>query len=158
MGVRALLSQWAGTNTLTVDSIRYEVVTALPTEAVVELYQEGGWWKEVPSWRAAIPGMVRGSFCFMVARADDGRILGMARAISDGFSDAYVQDVVVRKSERGRGIGRELVRRVTAFCVDKGISWIGLVAEPGSGAFYEAIGYRAMEGHQPMLYGRQGVP
>jgi ribosomal protein S18 acetylase RimI-like enzyme len=140
------------------DPVRYQVVTQIPTEEVVDLYQEGGWWREDASWRSAIPGMVKGSFCFMVARDREGRALGMARAISDGFSDAYVQDVVVRRSARGQGIGRELVRRVTGYCVDKGISWIGLVAEPGSQAFYEALGYRAMQGHQPMLFGGEGIP
>jgi len=31
--------------------------------------------------------------------------------------------------------------------------WIGLVAEPGTRAFYEPLGFRALAGHEPMLHG-----
>jgi aralkylamine N-acetyltransferase len=132
--------------------ITYEMVDHVPTEAVVALYQAGGWWREEPSARAVIPAMVRGSFCFMVAREANGRIVGMGRVISDGVSDAYIQDVVVLVSHRGRAIGREIVRRLTARCLAAGIGWIGLIAEPGTQAFYEPLGFSALAGYQPMLH------
>jgi len=132
--------------------IVYEVVDSAPTEAIVELYQAGRWWREDPAWRAAIPPMIRGSFCFLLARERGGRIVGMGRVISDGVSDAYIQDVVVLETCRGRGIGREIVRRLTERCLDAGISWIGLVAEPGTQAFYEPLGFAALEGYLPMLH------
>jgi ribosomal protein S18 acetylase RimI-like enzyme len=135
------------------NDLRYEIVKAAPLESIVELYQAGGWWKESPQWRAVIPAMIAGSFCFMVAREPDERIVGMGRAISDGVSDAYIQDVVVLRSHRGRGIGAELVRRLAEHCASHGISWVGLVAEPGTQPFYERIGFRAFAG-QPMLFGR----
>lgn len=135
-------------------AIEYAVVTEAPVEAIVELYRAGGWWRESPEWRAAIPPMIRGSFCFLLAREGD-RIVGMGRAISDGVSDAYIQDVVVLPAYRRRGIGRELVRRLTVYCVERRIGWVGLVAEPGTRAFYESLGYGALEGFQPMLYGQR---
>jgi ribosomal protein S18 acetylase RimI-like enzyme len=99
--------------------------------------------------------MIRGSLCFMVARSLSGRIIGMARVISDGYSDAYIQDVVVLESHRGQGIGKELVRRLTQFCESRKIAWIGLVAEPGTQGLYEALGYGPLVGYQPMLYGKR---
>ncbi|TAM49970.1 MAG: N-acetyltransferase [Acidobacteria bacterium] len=133
--------------------IVYEVVDSAPTDAIVELYRAGRWWREDPSWRAAIPQMIHGSFCFLLAREPGGRIVGMGRVISDGASDAYIQDIVVLEGCRGRGIGRELVRRLTERCLEAGISWIGLVAEPGTQAFYEPLGFRALVGYLPMLHG-----
>ncbi|HVN77121.1 MAG TPA: GNAT family N-acetyltransferase [Thermoanaerobaculaceae bacterium] len=131
--------------------IVYEVTASAPTEAVVELYRAGGWWREEPSWRASVPAMIRGSFCFLVARDPAGRIVAMGRVISDGASDAYIQDVVVLPGWRGRGIGREIVRRLAQRCQDAGLSWIGLIAEPGTQAFYEPLGFRALAGYVPML-------
>lgn len=138
--------------------IVYETVTSAPADAIVELYEAGGWWREDPAWRAAIPAMVRRSFCFLVAREPGGRIVGMGRVISDGVSDAYIQDVVVRAEMRGRGVGREIVRLLTARCIAAGISWIGLVAEPGTQGFYQMLGYRAKAGFELMLHegGRDG--
>ncbi|MBI5480096.1 MAG: GNAT family N-acetyltransferase [Deltaproteobacteria bacterium] len=136
-------------------AIEYEAVTSVATEAVVELYRAGGWWQESAAARAAIPAMVRGSFCFMIAREPGGRVVGMGRAISDGVSDAYIQDVVVLRELRGRGVGRELVRRLTARCVAAGIGWIGLIAEPDTQGFYEPLGFAPLVGFQPMLLGRR---
>jgi aralkylamine N-acetyltransferase len=133
------------------ETYSYEVVTAVPVEAVVELYQAGGWWQESPEARAVIPQMIRGSFCFMIARDPKGRIVGMGRAISDGFSDAYIQDIVVLKPLRGQGIGREIVLRLAQYCEAKKIGWIGLVAEPGTYDFYRKLGFNLKEGFQLML-------
>jgi spermidine synthase len=111
--------------------IAYEVVSSAPTDAVVGLYQAGGWWHEDPVNRTIIPQMIRGSFCFLVAREPDGRVVGMGRVISDGVSDAYIQDVVVLDACRGRGIGREIVRR----------------------GFYEPLGFHALAGYELMIHG-----
>jgi aralkylamine N-acetyltransferase len=135
--------------------VEYEAVSAAPIDEIVELYQSAGWWQESPQARAVIPAMIRGSLCFMVARSLEGRIIGMARVISDGHSDAYIQDVVVLNSYRGQGIGRELVKRLTQFCVGRKIAWIGLVAEPGTQEIYEDLGFGPLVDYQPMLYGKR---
>jgi ribosomal protein S18 acetylase RimI-like enzyme len=137
------------------EAVDYEIVTSAPVDEIVELYQSAGWWQESPEARAVIPLMIRGSLCFMVARSLEGRIVGMARVISDGHSDAYIQDVVVLNSYRGRGIGRELVRRLTEVCKGRNIGWIGLVAEPGTQGLYEELGFGPLAGYQPMLYGKR---
>jgi aralkylamine N-acetyltransferase len=134
--------------------VEYEAVSAAPVEEIVALYKSAGWWQESPEARAIIPSMIRGSLCFMVARSIEGRIIGMARVISDGYSDAYIQDVVVLSDYRKKGIGPELIRRLTQFCIDRKIAWIGLVAEPGTQKIYEELGYGPLAGYQPMLYGK----
>ena len=136
------------------NNIEYEAVKSAPVEEIVALYQCAGWWQESPEAREVIPTMIQGSFCFMVARSLEGKIIGMARVISDGYSDAYIQDVVVLNAFRGQGIGRELVRRLTKFCENRKIGWIGLVAEPGTQGLYEELEYRPLIGYQPMLYGK----
>ena len=140
-------------------TVEYEAVETAPFEEIVELYKSAGWWRDAPDTdkeaRTVISAMIRGSLRFMVARLPEGRIIGMARVISDGYSDAYIQDVVVLPSYRKQGIGRELIYRLTEFCVERKISWIGLVAEPGTQKFYEDLGYEPLVGYQPMLYFRR---
>lgn len=133
-----------------------DIVTEAPTDAIVDLYRAGGWWEESSQWRAIIPEMIRGSFCFVVARGADGRLVGMGRVISDGVSDAYIQDVVVLPEWRGRGVGRAIVERLVAFCQERGVGWVGLVGEPGTGPFYASLGFAPLEGYAPWLYRGQG--
>jgi len=130
-------------------SLRYEVVRAWPTDDVVALYEAGGWWREGAAARAAVAPMIAGSFAFVVV-CDGDRAVGMGRAISDGASDAYLQDVVVLPSHRGRGIGGEVLARLARHCRERGVTWIGLVAEPGTTAFYARLGFRALEGYVAM--------
>ena len=46
----------------------------------------------------------------VVGLYDGGRQIGFARAVSDGVAFAYLADVYVLASYRGRGLGLELVR------------------------------------------------
>ena len=76
----------------------------------------------------------------------------MGRAISDGASDAYIQDVVVLPEFRGNGIGRELVVRLVAHGRERCLEWIGLLAEPGTSRFYVRMGFEPLEGHVPLRH------
>jgi GNAT superfamily N-acetyltransferase len=74
------------------------------------LFRTVGW-----DFRASDPvklaEMVAGSR-FVESATVDGRLVGFARAISDGVTNAYVSTVAVFAEWRGQGIGTELVRRL----------------------------------------------
>lgn len=132
------------------EMIRYEFVKNLPTEEVVELYKSGGWWEEIPHSREIIPLMISGSFCFL-AVFHEKKLVGMGRAISDGVSDAYLQDIVVRKEYRGLYIGKEIVTRLVNFCVERKLEWIGLIAEAGLENYYKTLGFEKLIGSTAMV-------
>ena len=121
-------------------------------EDIVALYKSAGWWKESydPS---AIKQLITGSFAFAVAvNPSSGKAIGMGRIISDGVSDAYIQDLVVLPEYRGQGIGKQLVNALLDRCLSKGMTWIGLISEPGQDGFYSSIGFKTMNNHIPMIY------
>ena len=64
------------------------------TQQIVDLYRMGGWWDENENNPDLIDRIVQGSHCFLAAIVSD-QIIGMGRALSDGASDAYIQDVIV---------------------------------------------------------------
>ncbi len=133
------------------EDIILEVVKVANSEELIDLYKEGEWWKESPSERSNLPILVKNSFCFMVARTNEGKIIGMGRVISDGVSDGYIQDVIVSKSYRNKGIGKQLVITLRNYCLNNGLTWIGLIAEPGTTDFYIKLGFREMIGYKPMI-------
>lgn len=134
--------------------IKYKTVRSAPRGEIIELYKQGGWWKDSSRERKTVPAIIKNSFCFMIAVANNKKIVGMGRVISDGVSDGYVQDVVVHKDFRGLGIGRVLIKKLTGFCVKKKLSWIGLISEPGKERFYTQLGYRQMHKYTSMLFSK----
>lgn len=133
------------------NDIIYEVVTSANSDELIDLYKEGGWWNEGLTERDNLPVLVKNSFCFMVVKNHEGRIIGMGRVISDGVSDGYIQDVIVSNKYRNKGIGKELVIKLRDHCLKKGLSWIGLIAEPGTKGFYAKLGFSEMQNYIPMI-------
>ena len=75
------------------------------------------------------------------------RLVGFARALSDGCSDAYIQDVVVSPEFRRQGIGGKLIRFLEAELRRRGVDWIALVGEPGTENFYSKLGLKEQPGY-----------
>jgi GNAT superfamily N-acetyltransferase len=68
------------------------------------------WAAGVP--RATVERAIRHSLCF--GAFDRERQVGFARVISDYATYAYVSDVFVLPSHRGRGIGKQLMAAIVA--------------------------------------------
>jgi spermidine synthase len=125
--------------------------TAGQLDGILALYRMQGWWGPSGERDPEMAGaMIRGSHCFAVAEAE-GRIIGMGRALSDGVSDAYIQDVVVDPAFRGRGIGSRIVEDLVHRLRHDGIDWIGLGAEAGTYDFYRKAGFTELPGCLVML-------
>ncbi|HDR73365.1 MAG TPA: N-acetyltransferase [Methanoculleus sp.] len=135
------------------DSVRILRVSSWDAGEIADLYREGGWWDEI--WDPTrLDKLIEGSFLFVVAvDTATGKAIGMGRAISDGVSDAYIQDLVVRSSMRGKRIGRRILDRIVEECLAAGLGWIGCIAEPGTDGFYRGAGFAPLDGHVPLLYG-----
>ena len=133
------------------DNIEIKLVNEWPQDDIVILYKDAGWWKEHYNPND-LHLLIEGSFAFAVAVSrETGKAVGMGRAISDGTSDAYIQDVVVLKSMRGKNIGSRIIKALVDHCLKKKLAWIGLIAEQGSRPFYERIGFTEFPG-EPMIY------
>ena len=133
-------------------TISIQFVQEWNVDEIAHLYRAGGWWKEEYN-PGELPRLIRGSFLFVVAvDPETGHAVGMGRVLSDGVSDGYIQDLVVLPEYRKSGIGTRIVSALVKKCVESGISWIGLIAEPGAENFYLPFGFHPMEGSIPLLY------
>ncbi|HEX8650277.1 MAG TPA: GNAT family N-acetyltransferase [Pyrinomonadaceae bacterium] len=109
-------------------------------EAVRQFLSEMGWQERVAD-PARFQMMMEKADRTVVA-FDDHRVVGFARALCDGVSNGYISMVAVAPDRRGRGIGRELVRRLTG--EDSTITWV-LRAGRGSTGFWEKLGFKPSE-------------
>ncbi len=89
-----------------------------------------------------------------VALADDGEVVGMALWFLNfstwrGTHGVYLEDLYVRPGQRGRGLGRELLRTLAEVCLERGYSrleWSVLDWNAPSIEFYKAAGAVPMDG------------
>jgi ribosomal protein S18 acetylase RimI-like enzyme len=77
--------------------------------------------------------------CFLF---DQGRLVGVGRALADGVDCSYICDVSVHPDYQGRGIGRDIVSRLLE--LSAGHRKIILYACPGKEDFYRKLGFRPM--------------
>jgi len=119
---------------------------------IEQMYRVAGWWKEEYD-ASELPGLIRSSFVFIVALdTATGKAVGMGRAISDGISDAYLQDLVVLPEYRNLGVGTRVLNALVETCISRGVTWIALIAAPGTENFYLPNGFSPMTGFVPMRY------
>ncbi len=67
------------------------------------------------------------------------RLVGYARALTDGRFRALIDDVVVDEGQRGSGIGTEMMRRLIERLV--AVDQVFLLASDTSVAFYSKLGF-----------------
>jgi spermidine synthase len=135
--------------------IRYEIVKKANREDVANLYRKAGWWSEKNDNIEFLDDLIANSFLFVCAY--DGKdLIGMGRSLSDGISDAYIQDVTVLADYRRRGIGGSIIRILVDNLYSRGIRWVGLIGAPGTQHFYEELGFKVMKDHIPMQYKGKG--
>jgi predicted N-acetyltransferase YhbS len=90
-----------------------------------------------------IAGMLANADVILTARADDGLLVGVSRAITDYSYCTYLSDLAIDAAFQGQGIGRELVRR-THEAAGMHTSLI-LLSAPHAQTYYPHIGMRRHE-------------
>lgn len=126
-----------------------EITEEIPTpEETLDLYASVGWvayTKDPDDLMAAL----RGSTYVLTARKKSGKLLGLARVISDNSTIAYVQDILVNPLSHRSGIGSALMDEILERSQD--IRQIVLLtdAESEQRAFYEAKGFTEVHDVEP---------
>ena len=92
--------------------VRYLRTKRVPQDALLSLYADAGWTAYTRDPEKLSYGVAHS---WRVITAWEGEKLpGLVRAISDGRTIAYIQDILVLKAYQGQGIGAELIRRMLA--------------------------------------------
>ncbi len=115
-------------------------------ERIAGFYISANWINAADDKSFLLPAL-RGSFLVAGAFDSKGVLCGIARVLSDGCSDAYIQDVVVAPEYRGRGVGSGLISLLTDELRRCGVDWIALVGEPGTEEFYRRQKWQIQPGY-----------
>ena len=111
---------------------------------VLRLYKSVGWavYADDP---AMLKAAFAGSLLVLGAFAQD-ELIGLARAVGDGVSILYIQDVLVAPEHQRKGVGAKLLR--AALARYPAVYQTVLMTDdiPERAAFYRACGFTAAAG------------
>jgi N-acetylglutamate synthase-like GNAT family acetyltransferase len=129
----------------------------LDLDVIHGFLRESYWARGVP--RAVVERSLRGSLCFGLFEWE--RQVGFARVITDGATFAYLADVFVLPSHRGRGLARWLMECVLAHPDLQGLRRFLLFTRDAHW-LYARFGFEplsnpdmAMSIHRPDVYGSE---
>ncbi|MFQ5984754.1 MAG: GNAT family N-acetyltransferase [Alphaproteobacteria bacterium] len=118
--------------------VGYRIETGVDPREMIDVFRRSGLAERRPVQDVdRIRRMIRNANLIVGARAGE-RLVGIARALTDFSYCCYLSDLAVDHAWQGRGIGRELVRRVHEAAGEE--TTLLLLAAPGADDFYRQIG------------------
>lgn len=98
--------------------------------------------------------VVENSSVFFVA-VERNKIIGVCRIITDFSRYALLLDLIVRKTARGQGMGKNLVKLASAYCKNKKIKHLILTTDPRFSwlkDFYTQLGFNVVKNQSLMEF------
>lgn len=81
---------------------------------------------------------------YIITAHDEGRLIGFINAVTDKTLSAYIPLLEVLPAYRGKGIGSELVKRMTNML--SSFYMIDLCCDDNLSGFYEKLGFKKTAG------------
>ena len=117
----------------------YKYNESISPEAMADLRESVGWNRMEKEY--GNPLMT--SF-FHIAVYDGDLLVGFIDSVSNGVTDAYIQDLIVRPDYQGKGIGTDLMKKMIAILKEKHIYMISVIFEESLKSFYDRFGFNTM--------------
>lgn len=122
----------------------------LTVDQVLPLYEAVEWTNYTANpdrLQAGLDGTL-----FLRAAYDGDQLVGLLRAVGDGATILFIQDILVLPAYQRQGIGRQLL--ADCLVAYEGIYQCHLLTDrtPKTQAFYEGLGFVAVEALDGMAY------
>lgn len=119
--------------------INYAIEKTLNTEEFVKVLHDSGLAERRPmNDKERIETMLKNSNLILTARVD-GKLIGVARSISDFGYATYLSDLAISKEYQTLGVGKELIRQTKRAAIKAKLI---LLAAPAAFEYYPKIGMK----------------
>ena len=117
----------------------YKFNEKVPVEALADLRESVGWNRMEKEYTNPLM-----TSYYHIAVYEDDKLIGYIDSVSNGVTDAYIQDLMVCPDYQGKGIGTDLMDKMIEYLKEKRIYMISVVYEEGLKPFYERFGFYNM--------------
>ena len=117
--------------------------TQVSANAIADLRQSVGWNRMEGCYRSSLM-----TSYYHIAVYDNDALIAYIDCVSNGVTDAYIQDLIVHPHFQGHGIGTELMNRMITFLKSRHIFMISVIFEDSLRPFYKRFGFTEMRSGQ----------
>ncbi|NQY86798.1 MAG: GNAT family N-acetyltransferase [Colwellia sp.] len=113
-------------------------------DAIHHYLSRSYWAKDVP--KSVVIKAIENSLCFAVLAVDTNnkeKQVGFARLITDSATFAYLADVYILAEHRGKGLSKQMMKKIIAHPQLQGLRRIMLATKDAHG-LYEQFGFTAL--------------
>ena len=123
--------------------IGYKTNDVISFEEIFPLYGAVGWTNYTTN-PTMLKNALEHSLFLISARDEDGKLVGFLRAVGDGYSIVYIQDIIVLPEYQRQGIGTQLLRQTLEHFKEVYQIILTTDSELKTIAFYESNGFTAL--------------
>ena len=117
----------------------YRYNEAVSAKALSDLREAVGWNRMEDEYNNPLM-----TSYYHIAVYEDGKLVGYIDSVSNGVTDAYIQDLMVHPDYQGKGLGTELMNQMIAYLKENRIYIISVVFEESLKPFYDRFGFSSM--------------
>jgi len=119
--------------------LEYKINCKIDPEQITYLRKSVGWNGMLESNRKLLKNSYLYICCF-----EENELIGFLDVVSNGITDAYIQDLIVKPSFQKKGIGKELMNMAIDLLKKDGIYAISVLFNEELQNFYKQFGFNIM--------------
>jgi ribosomal protein S18 acetylase RimI-like enzyme len=119
--------------------MRYEFSPQVYPKEVSELRYSVGWNEMEECYKDSL----KRSY-FYICCYEDNKLIGFLDVVSNGVTDAYIQDVMVNPYYQGKGVGTNLIKLAIDKLKEDKIYMISVIFQESLLSFYKKFGFNIL--------------
>lgn len=131
-------------------SYHYQETKSIEASQLISLYQSVGWRAYTDNFELLQRGLSQS--LKVVSIWDEDQLVGLIRVVGDGQTIIYIQDILIKPTYHGRGLGTKLLQRILTEY--QKVRQIVLMTEeaPDAREFYEKNGFKSCDQGQAVSF------
>ena len=115
----------------------YKINEPVSAKAISDLRASVGWNRMVDSYKNPLL-----TSYINISVFDNNKLIAYIDSVSNGVTDAYIQDLMVHPDYQEQGIGTELMNRIIALLKQNHIYMISVIFDENLKEFYNRFGFQ----------------
>lgn len=128
--------------------MKFEFSPKVPPQEISELRNSVGW----NGMEECYKNSLKSSYFYICYYDDYNKLIGFLDVVSNGVTDAYIQDVIISPDYQGKGIGTNLMNLAIKKLKEDNIYMISVLFQDSLLPFYKKFGFNIMLSGQLETY------